>query len=187
MHSTDNLKDGYIGSGKRLWHSINYHGKENFKLEILEFLDSRDSLIKREKELVNEDLLNDPMCMNIQLGGGGGCHGEFAAKWSISGIKKRKWLFENDKIWKDNFSKTISKSNKEKPRGFVLSNEGGGKYWIGKSHSDETKQKMSEIKKGSGVASSNSQFGTCWITNGIENKKIKKTEKLPEGWEFGRK
>jgi hypothetical protein len=34
---------------------------------------------------------------------------------------------------------------------------------------------------------SNSQFGTCWITNGTENKKIKKTEKLPKGWEFGRK
>ena len=31
MHSTDNMEDGYIGSGKRLWHSINYHGKENFK------------------------------------------------------------------------------------------------------------------------------------------------------------
>ena len=30
MHSTDNLNDGYIGSGKRLWHSIRKYGKENF-------------------------------------------------------------------------------------------------------------------------------------------------------------
>lgn len=29
MHSTDNLEDGYVGSGKRLWYSINKHGKEN--------------------------------------------------------------------------------------------------------------------------------------------------------------
>lgn len=26
MHSTDNLDDGYVGSGKRLWYSINKHG-----------------------------------------------------------------------------------------------------------------------------------------------------------------
>jgi len=33
----------------------------------------------------------------------------------------------------------------------------------------------------------NSQFGTCWITNGTENKKIKKNSKIPEKWELGRK
>lgn len=31
MHSTDNLDDGYVGSGKRLWNSIKKHGKENFE------------------------------------------------------------------------------------------------------------------------------------------------------------
>ena len=35
MHSTDNIDDNYLGSGKRLWNSINYHGKENHKKEIL--------------------------------------------------------------------------------------------------------------------------------------------------------
>ena len=30
MHSTNNLEDGYIGSGKKLWSQISYHGKENF-------------------------------------------------------------------------------------------------------------------------------------------------------------
>ena len=29
-------------------------------------------------------------------------------------------------------------------------------------------------------------FGTCWITNGCENKKIKKTEVIPSGWKLGR-
>ena len=48
MHSTDNLDDGYLGSGKRLWFSINYHGKENHTKEILEFLDSRKLLKERE-------------------------------------------------------------------------------------------------------------------------------------------
>ena len=33
----------------------------------------------------------------------------------------------------------------------------------------------------------NSQFGSCWITNGIENKKIKKDSNIPQGWYVGRK
>ena len=32
----------------------------------------------------------------------------------------------------------------------------------------------------------NSQYGTMWITNGTENKKIKKDEPIPEGWNKGR-
>ena len=69
MHSTSNLNDGYIGSGKLLWYSIKKHGKENHEKEILEFFSSRKDLGKREKEIVNEDFLNDPFCMNIQPGG----------------------------------------------------------------------------------------------------------------------
>jgi len=72
MHSTSNLNDGYMGSGKRLWLSINKHGKKNHTKEILEFLDDRESLINREIQLVNEDILNDSMCMNLMKGGKGG-------------------------------------------------------------------------------------------------------------------
>lgn len=72
MHSTDDLADGYIGSGTRLWHSIKKHGRENFSIEILEFLPDRESLKKREAELITEELLQDPLCMNLTFGGGGG-------------------------------------------------------------------------------------------------------------------
>jgi hypothetical protein len=53
MHSTDRLDDGYIGRGKRLWYSIKKYGKENFKCEILKFLENRRELKDIEKELVN--------------------------------------------------------------------------------------------------------------------------------------
>ncbi len=32
----------------------------------------------------------------------------------------------------------------------------------------------------------NSQYGTMWITDGIDNRKIKKEEVIPEGWRRGR-
>ena len=69
------------------------------------------------------------------------------------------------------------------------------KTFLGKIHSDETKKKMSEIMKGKGVGSDNSQHGTCWIhCKGTgEVKKIKKEEwfsytiKSDCIWEKGRK
>lgn len=41
---------------------------------------------------------------------------------------------------------------------------------------------MSKLQKGD----KNSQYGTSWITNGNDNKKIVKNEKIPDGWKLGR-
>ena len=71
VHSTDNLADGYLGSGLLLKHSINKHGIDNHNREILEFFDSRTALLDKEKEIVNKDLLKEP-CMNRRPGGDGG-------------------------------------------------------------------------------------------------------------------
>lgn len=72
----------------------------------------------------------------------------------------------------------------------MIKNHSDGKYrydtFKGKTHSDETKKLMSETKKGKKTGSENSQFGTCWITNEKENKKIKKGDLIPDGWRLGR-
>ena len=72
MHSTDNLDDGYLGSGKILGYSRKKYGDENHVREILEYLPSRGDLKVREKELVNEELLADPLNINLKYGGDGG-------------------------------------------------------------------------------------------------------------------
>jgi hypothetical protein len=69
LHSTDDLDDGYFGSGQALWKSIKAHGKEKHKKEILEFLPSRKLLIQREEELVNEDVVKDGKSLNLRKGG----------------------------------------------------------------------------------------------------------------------
>lgn len=182
MHSTDDLNDGYIGSGKKLWYSIKKYGKENFKSEILEFLPNRTLLKNREKEIVNEDILKDKMCLNLKMGGDGGIvneeHGiklkEGASKWT-----KAQWEKES---YRNKIIEVLRNNTKESHR------LGKIRYdtFTGKSHSEETKQKIGIANSIKQKGESNSQFGTCWITNGTENKKIKKTDTIPEGWILGR-
>ena len=56
----------------------------------------------------------------------------------------------------------------------------------GKKHTDETKLRMS-LKARQRTPEQNSQYGTIWITDGSDNRKIKKLDKIPEGWYKGRK
>jgi hypothetical protein len=58
--------------------------------------------------------------------------------------------------------------------------------WTGKSHTEESKQLMRDKAK-ERIGDKNSQFGTCWITNGKENKKINKGDSIPDNWKLGRK
>jgi hypothetical protein len=189
MHSTNDLNDGYLGSGTRLRRSIRKNGVENFKLEILEFLIDRSSLEKREKELVNESLLKDPNCMNMMCGGKGGFISVEQQKWrSICGNKTHNFLLKNDIDYYENYSSKMSKIIKKRHENGIYDETVFKlkKYWNGKSHTKETKKKIGEANSIKQKGSGNSQFGTRWITNGTENKKIKKEEIIPTGWKVGR-
>lgn len=72
MHSTDNLNDGYMGSGKALKFSIQRYGKENHKVEILEMVENRELLAERERQLVTINKVRNGKCMNLKVGGIGG-------------------------------------------------------------------------------------------------------------------
>lgn len=50
--------------------------------------------------------------------------------------------------------------------------------WLRRRHAEY--MKLNQSGKG------NSQHGTMWIHRGLENKKIKKDEMIPEGWNKGR-
>ena len=69
IHCTNDLDDGYMGSGKRIIAAIKKYGVENFEKKILKYFDSLKELSDYEAQIVNEDLLNDPMCYNLIKGG----------------------------------------------------------------------------------------------------------------------
>lgn len=190
MHSTSNLDDGYLGSGKRLRYSIRKYGKENFKKEILEFLPNRKLLSDRERELINEELINETLCMNLVYGGDGGFISEEGYK---KGAKKMLEIIWNDPEFKKRSSERMKKTSnrlwenqehREKTLKRLLNSHLGVK----RSIDIIEKTKVTFQKIGHQKGEKNSHFGTCWITNGIENKIIKKTDfyLYESEWKLGR-
>lgn len=69
IHCTNDLDDGYMGSGKILHQAYEKYGIENFTKEIIQYCSSLKEVSDLEKEIVNETLINDPQCYNIIKGG----------------------------------------------------------------------------------------------------------------------
>jgi len=177
-HQTTNLNDGYMGSGKILNYAIKKYGIENFTKEILFIYDNEAEMNAAEKKLV----VISEETYNLCEGGKGGFsyinrtgkniyenHGILSAKNARATLKRKRLDSEeyNQKYIQTMREKSIDgvKSQKEKyPNG----------VWNGKKHKEESKRKIGEKNSLSQSGSKNSQFGTCWITNGQENKKIKK-------------
>ena len=200
MHSTDNLEDGYTGSGKRLRYSIRKYGLENHKFKILEFLPSREELKKREAEIVNEEMLKHPLCMNLKFGGEGGWdHVNIDTEFLNNQVKLmnsvRAEKMKDPVFYEEFCNRCVSAQSKSEVRnritaGRTFSGKSYNHCKIGSRQTDETKKKIGAKNSQLQLGSRNSQFGSCWICNDEEAKKIKKEELqtwLDQGWRKGRK
>lgn len=111
-HSTENLDDGYMGSGKLLKRAQDKYGIENFSKEILEYFDDKESMLESEKNIVTEEFLKRPDVYNLKLGGEGGWDHlnteEYLDKKkeaSLKGVAAFKTRFENDPGLKEKYRK----------------------------------------------------------------------------------
>lgn len=187
MHSTDDLNDGYLGSGTYLRRSINKHGKENHSIEILEFLNSREELAARERELVSLQEIAKKECMNLKVGGQGGFTEEAQKKGRISYSINYRKKYETDAQFREEHKKRSIRGYEKGLKSYMESGLHNHATFKGKSHKPETIEKMKLAAIGRGKGVNNSQYGTCWTTDEYQNRKIHKEDLIPEGWRLGRK
>ena len=198
-HKTSNLNDGYMGSGKYLNHAINKYGTECFVKEILHIFETPEEMYAKEAELVNEQFLLNENTYNLKQGGFGGF--DFINKKKLNySYKKNRQIspFVNP----DRFNEEWHRETHERRKSGIK------KAWqenrMHKFNADinaemrkraETPQAIAKRKEtykkiAHQQGEKNSQFGTMWITNGVENIKIRKEELdkyLERGYNKGRK
>lgn len=185
MHSTNRIDDGYLGSGKRLYYELNKYGRNSFKFEILEQFGSREELVQAEINLITEQDLKNLNCLNLSVGGSGGIHNKAHYDAFVKGPKNATaWHEKQKELRKD--PEWVAWKSIQIALGLKKVQHNHATF-KGRKHSEETLSKMKSSKKGQGAGSTNSQFGKCWITNEVENKKIYKGDLIPEGWRLGRK
>jgi hypothetical protein len=165
-----------MGSGKYLKYAQNKHGIENFTKEILHVFDTAEQMYAKEAEIVNEEFLAEENTYNLKIGGYGGFDyinsdeplriaknrkaREIAnANGALAAAQERlAWLRKNDPSWAaakaTKFNKTMLK--------YYETHEGS---MTGKTHTDESKAKMSASKKITSAGKKNSQYGTVWVSN----------------------
>lgn len=201
-HKTTDLDDGYMGSGKYLSHAKAKYGIENFTKEILFAFDTSEEMFQKEKELVNEEFVARTDTYNLKAGGFGGFdyvnelrksdpkqkahHLQYSKEagrlGGLKSVKLNKGFHGLTKEQRISNGQQGQKVTQEKyPQG----------TFKGKSHTDESKLKMSQASKGVLAGENNGQYGTCWIYKlDIEqNKKIQKSELddyIIQGWTKGR-
>lgn len=141
-HSTNDLEDGYLGSGTYLNRAIQQHGIENFEREILEFTDTFESLVELETKYVNMDLVLSEQSYNLAVGGKGGMTGfKYSEEANQANADRANKRYAETPEIKDRISKSVKAKLKEK----------GKDYW-----SEEGYQKMLECLKNA------ERVGTPW-------------------------
>lgn len=111
-HSTENINDNYLGSGKYLKRAIKKYGKTNFVKEILFVFDNREDALLKEAEIVNREFVLSTDNYNFKEGGIGGINHIRRLLIEDSGFRKKYCETQSKNFYKgkSGLSKWINKN-----------------------------------------------------------------------------
>lgn len=194
--SNDLVNDGYWGSGTAIHEAEIKYGLKNFTKTIEAIFSTRAEVRLKEAEVVTQELVDDRMCYNMILGG---CEspkqqgGWILVNYADESLRKEKMFsipveeyYRNKELYTSPFLDKVAYKNKYnwKEVRFLDPNDPlvlSGQF-IGINSGVKQSQETIDKK----IGEKNGSYGTVWITDGKENKKIKKEDIIPEGWKKGR-
>lgn len=153
-HSTDDVNDGYMGSGVVLRQAYKKYGLECFTKEVIDYYNNTIELNQGEIYWIAQfNSTNSEIGYNLTYGGDGGTpteetrrkvshtlkgrHHTEETRQKISAANKGKSSPNKGKTFSEEYRRKLSESHKGQPG-----------FWTGKPLSEETKQKISAANKG---------------------------------------
>ena len=137
QHQTENLDDGYMGSGQNIKRAINKYGVENFKREILYYCTDFETMNNMEEIIVNQEFVDRKDTYNLRLGGS---HGSFSDETKRKMSEAVKRGMNNEEV-RRKISEAVKKGMTEEVRRKM------SEALKGHSVSEETRKKLSEAVK----------------------------------------
>ena len=195
QHKTKNPYDDYMGSGLMLENAKAKYGIDNFVKTILFDFDTKIEMNQKEIELLPEISCyhSNPMCYNLAVGGKGGDLGPEVRKKISEAISGEKNGMYGKKLSKESLKK-ISDKLKGQPN----YNHGGWHHTdnakrniseknIGKTHTEESKQKIRIARANQKNLTLDSAKGKHWYHDPITNVEDMLFDKdVPACWIRGR-
>lgn len=169
VHQTENLDDGYMGSGEGIKRAIKKYGKGAFEKTILQEFQTIEEMFDAESKIVNEDFVSRADTYNRKIGGYGGF--EDWNKMYSTDIRKLA-----GKKWWESLSQEEKEAHKKRA-GEAFKNSAAYKKRIknwGRPMTEEGKKKISAYAKRrfQENPSINPMKGKIWITDGTKSQAI---------------
>lgn len=200
VHSTEDLNDGYFGSGFLIKKSVKKYGRDEHQFTILQFFETRKMALIAEKILVNLETLKDPNCLNLREGGTGiltepskekisnslKCYfSDDENRKAISRAITEKYATDPNFVINVRNANSNKNTNAKRAKSVKLSWQGDNSCRIENitkgCNSEKEKTLRSEFAR-----TNNPMKGKRWINNGEHSKTINDADLLPSGWNYGR-
>lgn len=201
VHRTENLNDGYMGSGKLLKRAIRKYGTENFTKEILQLYPTYKQALLAEKKMVTLEYIESDDNYNLREGGYGRCGWSSECRQKMSQNKRDKWKNDakfRDKMLtinrsttrRDKISKSLTGKKRKNPQNKNLDKiRKTAETHKGMKRTAQAKQNMSTaaINAPLDVKRRRSGRGMIYIYNQetAQVKRVSKMSIIPEGWARG--
>ena len=203
-HKTDCLDDDYFGSGKHLKRAQEKYGLENFTKTILFYLQNEDEMNLLEKMVVTKEFCDRDDTYNLNVGGDGGWdYVNLSCDYGAGSQKRQAAAQKISNFWdipenSEHLSELISSALKKKISDMspeeresmrqrnsdAAKKSGFSKAFLGKHHSDETKQRISQAKQQNPTTrEKNGAYGKHWYYDPLTNQsKLFNSDEIPDGW-----